>query len=168
MIINCDNCNKKFSLKDSLIPINGRLLECGYCKNRWFFKPNDNLTKEVISSNNNTTNIENISKNEKISSILINQSDSDKNLSNTNISKDSASNKLNNLSEFNKKKKNKQSLKNYLNNSLIILITFCTIIIIVDTFKKPISNFLPGIIPLLENLYASMTDLLLFIKDLFN
>jgi len=53
MIIKCYNCNKSFSVKDVLIPITGRLLECGKCKNRWFYKPNnlfdDNLDKNDVS-----------------------------------------------------------------------------------------------------------------------
>jgi len=166
MIINCDNCNKKFSLNDSQIPLNGRLLECGYCKNRWFFKASDASSKEVINSDNNIIKTENNNKNEENLNISINKDVSDKNLSSND--KDTSKNEINNSNKLKKKKKNNYSLKNYLNNSLIILITFCAIIIIVDTFKIPISNFLPGIIPLLDNLYATITDLHLFLKDLLN
>ena len=53
MIISCTNCQKKFDVKDNLIPKSGRLLECSSCKHKWFFK-NDVLvlkktTKEKIA-----------------------------------------------------------------------------------------------------------------------
>ena len=38
MIITCNNCNKKFDIDSNLIPQKGRLLECGSCKCKWFFK----------------------------------------------------------------------------------------------------------------------------------
>ena len=38
MIINCDKCSTKFNLNNNLIPEKGRLLQCGKCENKWFFK----------------------------------------------------------------------------------------------------------------------------------
>ncbi len=38
MIINCDKCSTKFNLNKNLIPEKGRLLQCGKCENKWFFK----------------------------------------------------------------------------------------------------------------------------------
>ena len=38
MIIDCPKCDKKFELDQNLIPIDGRLLQCGNCSNKWFFK----------------------------------------------------------------------------------------------------------------------------------
>ena len=38
MIISCDKCKKKFNVDASLITGTGRMLECGTCKHRWFFK----------------------------------------------------------------------------------------------------------------------------------
>ena len=40
MIIACNNCNKKFDIDSSLIPDNGRLLQCASCDHKWFFKKN--------------------------------------------------------------------------------------------------------------------------------
>ena len=42
MIIDCNNCNKKFNVDSSLIPDKGRLLQCTSCDHKWFFK------KEVL------------------------------------------------------------------------------------------------------------------------
>ena len=38
MIITCNNCNKKFNIEPSLIPEEGRDLQCGSCHHVWFFK----------------------------------------------------------------------------------------------------------------------------------
>ena len=46
MIINCPNCNKKFEIDKDLIPFEGRLLQCGSCNNKWFFKL-ENIKEEI-------------------------------------------------------------------------------------------------------------------------
>ena len=46
MVITCTNCFKKFELDSSLIPENGRLLQCNGCDHKWFFK------KEIIKEHN--------------------------------------------------------------------------------------------------------------------
>ena len=38
MIIECINCNKKFNVDQSLIPENGRQIQCGSCNHSWYFK----------------------------------------------------------------------------------------------------------------------------------
>ena len=38
MIIACQMCNKKFDIDQILIPEKGRLLQCGSCDHKWFFK----------------------------------------------------------------------------------------------------------------------------------
>ena len=38
MIITCPNCNKQFKIDNSLIPDEGRDLQCGSCNNIWFYK----------------------------------------------------------------------------------------------------------------------------------
>ena len=48
MIINCPCGEKKFQIDDKLIPINGRLLQCGSCDKSWFFKPQEH--KEIIKT----------------------------------------------------------------------------------------------------------------------
>ena len=35
MIIQCENCSKKFVAKDSDIPKEGRMVQCGYCSSTW-------------------------------------------------------------------------------------------------------------------------------------
>ena len=39
MIIQCESCSKKFIVKDSDIPKEGRNVQCGYCSSTWLQKP---------------------------------------------------------------------------------------------------------------------------------
>ncbi len=45
MIIQCENCSKKFVVKDSDIPSEGRNVQCGYCSSTWHQKPITTLSK---------------------------------------------------------------------------------------------------------------------------
>ena len=38
MIIECNNCNKQFTVPSKLIPNEGRLLQCSSCNHKWHFK----------------------------------------------------------------------------------------------------------------------------------
>ena len=42
MIVQCNNCHKKFDLDANLIPEEGRLLQCSACDNTWFLKKKKN------------------------------------------------------------------------------------------------------------------------------
>ena len=47
MIISCEKCTKKFNIRDDLIPKDGRLLQCGSCNHKWFYKlPSQNINLE--------------------------------------------------------------------------------------------------------------------------
>ena len=55
MIITCPNCNKRFKIDNSLIPDEGRDLQCGSCNHIWFYtieEQNNKLLKldEEIAS----------------------------------------------------------------------------------------------------------------------
>ena len=47
MIIQCESCSKKFVVKDSHIPKEGRVVQCGYCSVTWHQKPITTSTKKV-------------------------------------------------------------------------------------------------------------------------
>ena len=53
-----------------------------------------------------------------------------------------------------------------MNIILVFIITIITLILILDTFKNPISTLIPNINFLLESLYETLKDIILFIKDL--
>jgi len=143
MIINCHKCNKKFKVDDDLIPTEGRLLKCGNCGNSWFYENNNEKFTDI-----NTTKE------------IINQTFENEIKIKENLVKEK---------QYSTKNKEKENfLKNFFNYFIVILILFISILLIVDTFKIQISLILPGIIPLLDNLYATIYDLQLFILDLFN
>ena len=54
-----------------------------------------------------------------------------------------------------------------LNSILIFIISLIALILILDTFKNPISTLIPNINFLLESLYETFKDIILFFKDLF-
>ncbi len=145
MQITCENCLKSFEVKDSLIPSKGRMLQCGSCQHKWFFK-NKFIENE---------NISNIGKNEeKLDQILIPQNEDKK------------------IQKFIDKKENRQQhinktkSINYFNSFLVIIISFIALIILIDTFKNQISFVYPNIDLTLNNLYESLNDIKLFIIDL--
>ena len=55
MIIQCGNCARKFIVKDSDIPKNGRSVQCGYCSVTWHQMPFKIPTKSVESADKNET-----------------------------------------------------------------------------------------------------------------
>ena len=140
MIINCENCNKKFNLDNNLIGENGRLLKCGKCNHTWFFKSHQKLEKEIVPRDD--LNKLKLQEKQKIN-IKINDTDIDKS----------------------KKIIKKNNILNYF---IVIVIFLISLILIADTFKAYFSIIVPGINPLLENLYESLYDLQLFLKDLIS
>ena len=156
MIISCENCNKRFEVGDNLIPEQGRLLQCSSCDHKWFFKKTEKLIekkepKKIIKEDDNKilseTFVEKTIEKEEITSTTLNEET---------------------LSEIDDEepqiKKDKKT--NYLKIFIVIIITFVAIIIIIETFKHQISLIYPDIETLLSNLYESLKDINLFLRDL--
>ena len=149
MIISCTICKKKFNVNDSLIPNDGRQLQCSACGHKWFFKIKSTkqpLKKDIIKN----LNIKKINPEEKIPSdvdAIIAQAEENK--TNKSLSKSKVSKNM-----------------PFFNLLLLSLITFVAFIIFIDTFKDQINNLVPGFNFLLENFYESLKDLYLFFKDL--
>ena len=53
MIIQCESCSKKFVTKDSDIPAEGRMVQCGYCSVAWHQMPVSAPTKTFEQANIN-------------------------------------------------------------------------------------------------------------------
>ena len=53
MIIQCENCSRKFLAKDSDIPKEGRMVQCGYCSITWHQMPISVPTKTFEQANIN-------------------------------------------------------------------------------------------------------------------
>ena len=152
MIISCINCNKKFEVNSDLITEKGRLLQCSSCNHQWFFQ------KEILESiieTKNSNNVRNLQ-------IFSTQEDINKTYEINNLS---TSNKTEEKTIDNTKIIIKKKSK-LLSFTLIFIISFTAFIILIDTFKYPISKLIPNIEFILYNLYESINDMILFIKDL--
>jgi len=172
MIITCNNCNKKFNIDSSLIPEKGRLLQCISCNYKWFFKK-EVINKVVPVVKISKPSIELIPFTEKILSKEIKDPNNleplDAVIENTSIIKKTPiSENVENVDVNEVKVKTYKNKKNYSLLGLIIvfIISFIALIIILDTFQKPISNFIPNIEFLLYSLYETINDIKLFFKDL--
>ena len=55
MIIQCENCSRKFVVKDSDIHEEGRMVQCGYCSVTWHQMPFKIPTKPIESTDINET-----------------------------------------------------------------------------------------------------------------
>ena len=155
MIINCPCGEKKFQIDDKLIPINGRLLQCGSSDKSWFFKPQEN--KEIIQ-----TEIIDIPQN-------INNQITENNIKKKKIDKNKyQNNDITRNYELTKyKKKTKFSFTKLLSYLVVFIISFIALIIIIDTFKKPLYSNFPVLELIMFNLFETLTDVKLFVKDLF-
>ena len=149
MLIECENCNKKFELDSNLIPENGRELQCGSCEHIWFFKKKINIIekKEIIEDQNINIEKEQIKK--KIKKVKKELHEDEKH-----------------KKEYNIDQKVEKKDYNILKIFLVLIITFIAIIIVIDTFKSQLSFIYPNLDNLLNNLYQSITDVVLFFKDL--
>ena len=181
MIITCNNCNKKFDIDSNLIPDKGRLLQCANCDHKWFFK------KEILENNVSpivedidSDNVNVFDQNNTTNSDEINPSD----LSNKQVEIDAVVELDEKIEIYNKEETGKnievnikeqipiiskpKKLKNFkiLNSFIVAIISFVAFIIIVDTFKYPIGQVVPNIEFILYNLYESIKDISLFIRDL--
>ena len=179
MIITCNNCNKKFNLDSKLIPDKGRLLQCASCNHKWFFKKeilentvspmvedidNVNVLDQNYPTNNDEINPSDLSKEDAEVDIEVEpdkkieidaKEEFDKNLE-ANINEDKS------VIVKSKKQKNFKIL----NIFIVAIISFVAFIIVVDTFKYPIGKIVPNIEFVLYNLYESIKDISLFIRDL--
>ena len=72
---------------------------------------------------------------------------------------------INESTQVNTRPKKQKNFK-ILNIFIVVIISFVAFIIIVDTFKYPIGKIVPNIEFILYNLYESIKDISLFIKDL--
>ena len=154
MIIVCPCDQKSFNIDDKLIPKEGRLVKCGVCNHTWFFKPSENIEKKQDAATPDTT-------------------------FNEEENKEFLRVKRNNetiKSKVDKTKENKKYLpaikreksKNFSKLFLVFLITIIAIVILIDTFKVPLSYIIPNINFYLDNLYQSLIDIKLFTINLIN
>ncbi len=169
MIITCNNCNKKFDVDSSLIPDLGRLLQCASCDHKWFFK-------KVVSENTVSPTDEDISddnvnifeQNNSPINDVENVSDASNDEVEVNLEEKTKEKIEINKVESTQVNTQPKKQKNFkiLNIFVVSIISFVAFIIIVDTFKYPIGKIVPNVEFILYNLYESIKDISLFIRDL--
>ena len=164
MIITCPNCNKKFKIDNSLIPDEGRDLQCGSCNHIWFYnvqeKNNEVLElKQEIISEDIETKAEN--KEDKIEEKQ--QPEEFIKLENNIKKKEKNSEKQKNTTTL-KKTENKGS--KFFSYLIVFIISFAALIVLLDTLKTPLINVFPGLEIILFNLFETLQDIKLFIIDL--
>ena len=152
MIISCPSCKKSFQIDSSLIPIEGRNLKCGSCGHVWFFKneeKNLELKTEIIP------NIK-IESDKKIQKKI--------NANEKNLRDEIINNKDKALIKY--EEESKITLTNLLGYIVVSILSFIALIILLDTFQIQLSSIFPNLELLLYNLYETMKDMLLFVRDL--
>ena len=160
MIITCPNCNKQFKIDNSLIPNDGRDLQCGSCDHVWFYKIEDKsklpLTlNENISKKKVDTDIEIKDKNLKFS----------KKLEKERIIEPEKKKEISKAIPKTDKKPSEKGSK-FFSYLIVFIISFVALIILLDTLKTPLINVFPGIEIILFNLFETLQDIKLFIIDL--
>ena len=152
MIIECFCGKKKFEVNSDLIPSTGRTIQCGSCEKIWFFDPNkENLKiKDELEPSISEPAVK--QKTEEIK----------------------PKKEIDNLDKTEKRKfevtryKSKSSfyITKLLSYILVSIISFISLIILIDTFKSVLYVVFPGLELMIFSLFETLKDIQLFIKDL--
>ena len=161
MIITCPNCNKQFKIDNSLIPDEGRDLQCGSCDYVWFYK--------IKEENNQALKL-----NDEFARKDIETKDESKKGKKEKKTKlQQKTNTETNEEKISENQKNKSTSKNIENKGsnffsylIVFIISLVALIILLDTLKTPLINVFPGLEIILFNLFETLKDIKLFIIDL--
>ena len=153
MIIECINCHKKFVVNSDLIPTEGRNIQCGSCNHLWFFKP-DIIQKKIPEKLVNV-----------YSDIELYKDDKFTNNRTENKKEKKIDNKKYQLTKYNKK--SNFTFTKFLSYLIVSIISFIALIVIIDTFEKPLYSNFPVLELIMFNLFETLIDVKLFVKDLF-
>ena len=151
MIIECINCNKKFEVNSKLIPEEGRNIQCGSCNHLWFFDKNNQINLGNIKTKEVSIPPKRKKNNNLKKKVVSNNGTFDS-------GQKTALVKFEKNSDF--------TIGKFLSYILVGIISFITFIIFLDTFKSPLYNYFPNLEFLLFNLYETIIDISLFVKDL--
>ena len=188
MIIECKNCLKKFTVRDSDIPTQGRTVQCGSCSTQWLQIP---IAPSVTTGNLDVDEVhQDLSKNEFIASdgknyrFLGNQWAEVLPLGKAGrLARKKISKELNKLAGIKQVKKSRtinkstQSENQYQETErgmgifsfLIVSIIFvAAIILALDTFKHQLIPFFPNLDNYLLYIFETLNNIYIIIKDLIN
>ena len=154
MIVTCPRDGKQFEIESNLIPSEGRLLQCGVCGHKWHFKIISNNDEKKTEERPAIFNKTEFKTDDDLKADIITNNDDIENIQIDNL-----------ITEENIKIEKTQHL-NFLKIFLVVIITFISLVIVLDTFKSPLKIIFPSIEILLQNLYETLKDVFLFFKDL--
>ena len=164
MIITCPNCNKQFKIDNSLIPDEGRDLQCSSCNNVWFYKVEEQNNeilklKDEIVSKKIETKVE-----DEDNEIIRKKQTQKKIKTEINNEKKEKISEIQKTTIETKEKVNKGS--KFFSYLIVFIISFVALIILIDTLKNPLINRFPELEIILFNLFETLQDIKLFIIDL--
>ena len=157
MKITCPCGEKNFNVDASLIPNEGRLLQCGFCNREWFYQ----IEKKNIESPTLEDNIV-IERDEPN---IINDSN-DISIKENQKKIDQQDRKITNRSKTKIKKTEKNIGSKFFSYLIVLIISFIALIILLDTFKTPLYSVFPYLETILFSLFETLQDIKLFIIDL--
>ena len=156
MIITCPCKKKQFKIDSSLIPNEGRELQCGSCERVWFYKPKNESETPLKLNKNISTNKTEQNNEVKEKNLEINKPSQKEKIIDTVIETKNLKTGANSAGK-------KSKLFSFL---IVLIISFVALIILVDTLKTPLINVFPGLEIILFNLFETLQDIKLFIIDL--
>ena len=161
MIITCPCEKKQFKIDSSLIPQEGRELQCGSCERVWFYKPkNESEAPLTLNENISEKKIEpTIEPNDKKLEVR-------KNLQKKIIEPQIKNKTSKEIPNKVKKLENENKGSKFFSYLIVFIISFVALIILLDTLKTPLINVFPGLEIVLFNLFETLQDIKLFIIDL--
>ena len=160
MIITCPCEKKQFKIDDSLIPQEGRELQCGSCERVWFYKPK-NEDKDPLTLNENIS----VKKIEPVIETNDINLEFSKKLQKEKIVKPEIKKEISKEIPKTVKKLENKGFK-FFSYLIVLIISFVALIILLDTLKTPLINVFPGLEIILFNLFETLKDIKLFIIDL--
>ena len=161
MIITCPCEKKQFKIDSSLIPQEGRELQCGSCERVWFYKPkNESEAPLTLNENISEKKIEPaIETNDKKPEVR-------KNLQKKIIEPQIKNKTSKEIPNKVKKLENENKGSKFFSYLIVFIISIVALIILLDTLKTPLINVFPGLEIVLFNLFETLQDIKLFIIDL--
>ena len=161
MIITCPCEKKQFKIDSSLIPQEGRELQCGSCERVWFYTPK-NESEAPLTFNDN------ISENKIEPAIETNDKNLEfsKNLQKEKIIEPEIKKRSKEIPNKVKKLENENKGSKFYSYLMVFIISIVALIILLDTLKTPLINVFHGLEIDLFKLFETLQDIKLFIIDL--
>ena len=195
MQIACPSCKKTFEVDASLIPSKGRLLQCGYCNEEWFYKKNEFETKDLSSKPSPLIEISKDTDLPADTEMIIKQAEEEikkpnerkihqsvtsteeikkpnerkthQAVTSTEEIKKPNERKIHqSVTSVEKINQNQNVIGKIFSYTIIGIISFIALIIVLDTFKSPLKEIFPKLEYFLLSLYETLKDIELFIIDL--